>query len=97
LPLKPVARAWRDVSGLEHGVTAGRPYTRLILKPTTASREADRVSIDARSPRAAFIPVSDFNGWPDGALARDIRRFAPRIVQSTECARGEDRLDPSNA
>ncbi len=38
-PLKPVAQAWRDVAGLEHGVTAGRPYSRLMLKSITASRK----------------------------------------------------------
>ncbi len=75
-PFNTLACGWRDLVSLERDVVNGKSVDRLILP--------DRVSkLAADGSRGPFIRLSDFEGWPGGALEREIRLYAPHLFDAS--------------
>lgn len=43
------------------------------------------------------IPISLYNGWPDGPLAEDLKRYAPKLFEPRAAPHGDIHAAPSSA
>lgn len=80
-PFYTLACGWRDLVRLETEVINDRTVDRLILPDPVNKPGLSGDPSVARDRRGPFIRLSDFEGWPDGRLAREIRQYAPRLFE----------------
>lgn len=81
-PFDTLACGWRDLVCLDHDRVNGTPVDRLIL-PDRVNRPALESGTPAMPERRGpFIRLSDFEGWPGGALEREIRQYAPHLFDA---------------
>lgn len=82
-PSERISVRWEEVLEIRRKRVLGMlEYDILILDrpfPTFGIRMVGPGEPQRQRSHRAFVPLSDFVGWPDGALAADLRRFAPRL------------------
>ncbi len=76
---------WDEIERLGKAIVIGE-RTIDILYVRTGDREGTAAAVDRRRGirEKRIIPLSDFRGWPAGALYNELVRFIPEIMQRVE-------------
>lgn len=78
-PLPGVTCSWNEVDRVWTGEIAGKHVALLVTRKRQPGKEIRLGSSTIGSSSYQSIPLSDFQGWSDGALKEDLSLYLPNL------------------
>jgi len=84
LPFRPVISKWQQAERIHTINKLGRSVSTLLVRRELPGLEVQIGHYRLGSRTYQTVPLSDFEGWADGSIPRQIREFAPRLLPDSE-------------